>query len=406
MKKLKNKVYITIFTILTLSILTILLIFNIQNYQEKRNTVINSLNRMDNNIPKEKLKDDKPRKEINEVEVNEYENRKFIDTKIYTVLLDSDKNIKDIINHFDDDNTEIIKKQAQKILNSNKKNKLYVGNLYLNKYSFKYNDNSIIIIDNTDINKNLINSLKNTILIFIMLEIIMSWLSYYLTKYLTKPVIDSFNKQKQFIADASHELKTPLSVIMASADAIDDKNNKWINNIKSESDRMNNLIKDLLELARLENMNNKIYEIYDLSKLVEMTSLTYESLMYEKSIKLKYDIEPNIKFKCSKDEIKQLLGILIDNAIKHSIEKGTVTIKLKSKKDIVLTVENIGKPIKKGDENKIFERFYRSDESRNRNENRYGLGLAIAKNIVTNYKGNISAKSLNDKTIFTVILKK
>ena len=130
MKKLKNKVYITIFTILTLSILTILLIFNIQNYQEKRNTVINSLNRMDNNIPKEKLKDDKPRKEINEVEVNEYENRKFIDTKIYTVLLDSDKNIEDIINHFDDDNTEIIKKQAQKILNSNKKNKLNVGNLY------------------------------------------------------------------------------------------------------------------------------------------------------------------------------------------------------------------------------------------------------------------------------------
>ena len=401
MKKLKSKVFITIFLILTISIITILLIFNVQNYTLEKNKVINNLNRMINDIPDKKLKDDKDNFKDN---IESYENRKFMDLNVYTVLLDDNYNIKDIINHGDIINLNAIRKKATDIIKSNKK--VYIGNLYLTKYSYKYEDSSIIIIDNTNTNKLLITSLKNTILLFILLELVVIIISYYLTKYLTKPVIDSFNRQKTFIADASHELKTPLAVIMASADAIEEES-KWVNNIKSESERMNKLIKDLLDLAKLENKSNKIYELVDLSRLVEMSVLTYESLIYEKNIKLEYDIDQDINFKCDKDEIKQLLGILIDNAIKHSIKNGTIKVCLNSKKDdIYITVLNEGSTIPKGEEDKIFERFYRVDKSRNRNDNRYGLGLAIAKSITEKYSGKISAKSIDNKTKFTVVLKK
>ena len=134
--------------------------------------------------------------------------------------------------------------------------------------------------------------------------------------------------------------------------------------------------------------------------------LTFESLIYEKNINLEYDIEENINTKCDEDQIKQLVGILIDNAIKHSSTKGEIKVKLKKEKgNIVLTVTNKGEEIAKEDREKIFERFYRTDKSRNRNENRYGLGLAIAKNIVTNHNGEISANSENGYTTFKVIIK-
>jgi signal transduction histidine kinase len=142
----------------------------------------------------------------------------------------------------------------------------------------------------------------------------------------------------------------------------------------------------------------------DLSQVVESSILTFESLFFENKIKLKYDIEPDIYFYCNSDLITQLMGILIDNAIKHCSSEGKVLVNLSKKnKQIVLEVKNKGLPIKKEDEEKIFERFYKIDESRNRNSNNYGLGLAIAKNIVEKHNGNISAHSSNGYTTFKVI---
>ena len=171
---------------------------------------------------------------------------------------------------------------------------------------------------------------------------------------------------------------------------------------------MSKLIVNLLDLAKIENQNTqKVYEVINLSKLVEISVLTLESLAYEKNIKLDYKIDDNINFKCSSEEIKELLSILLDNAIKHSFKEETIFVNLKTdKNNIVLEVTNKGIPIAKEDEEKIFERFYRADKSRNRNENRYGLGLAIAKGIVTNHNGKISAFSNQGFTTFTVIFKK
>ena len=197
---------------------------------------------------------------------------------------------------------------------------------------------------------------------------------------------------------------------MASAESVqvEEKEQKWLNNIKSESERMNKLISSLLDLAKIENeVATKPKEVANLSKLVEMSILSFESLAYEKEVELTYEIEKELTIQCNGEEIKELMSILLDNAIKHSTKKGKINVELKADKNhILLKVTNKGNPIPPGEEEKIFERFYRVDKARNRKENRYGLGLAIAKGIVDNHHGKISASSKDDYTTFTVMLKK
>ena len=406
MKKLKNKIFLTIFTILTFSILTVLFIFNSQDYIREKNNIMDNLSRM--NFNKEMIKPnysiiDKPNIDLND-------DRRFMDANIYTIVLDSDNNITDIISHTNDGTipSEITNVASNIIKNNN--DKTYIGNLYFNGYSYKLiNNNSLILIDNCETNSRLRTSFVISIIIFIIFEVIAFLIASVISKWIIKPVENSFNKQKQFIADASHELKTPLSVIMASAEALEnDSNKKWLYNIQNESERMNKLIKDLLDLAKLENENIKRqFEENNLSKIIEMSVLTLESLMYEKDIKLEYNIDENIYLKSNSDEMKQLISILLDNAIKHSDKDGNIIVNLKkAKDDIILEVINKGNPIPSGEEEKIFERFYRVDKSRNRNENRYGLGLAIAKNIVINHNGKINAYSKDGYTTFMVNFKK
>ena len=170
---------------------------------------------------------------------------------------------------------------------------------------------------------------------------------------------------------------------------------------------MNKLVTDLLDLAKSENIDNKRnYSINNLSKIIEKTTLTFESLIYENKLTMENNIEDNIMFNCNSDKIRELLGILLDNAIKHSLEESKITVNLYSEKNnIILEVKNKGESIPKEDQGKIFDRFYRVDESRNRNDNRYGLGLAIAKNIVTSHNGKISVSCKNGYTTFKVIFK-
>lgn len=402
MNKLKNKVFYTILGILTISLLSFIVVFNIQNYLEQKNNIRHSLNVLysplrNNDMP--------PLNNDNMID----KNTRFIDTIAYTVLLDNDNNIKEIINHSSKNVSSEITSYIKKILASDKIKKEYIGNLYTENYSYAYNKaNNLIVVDNTFVKENLLTSLKNSIIIFIVFEILIIYISKLITIWITKPVNETFNKQKEFIADASHELKTPLSVIVASCEVLENnpKEKKWINNIKNEADRMNNLIKDLLELASTENKDSIEFINGNLSKAVELSCLTFEGRAYEKKIKLVYNIDDNIIFKMNENSIRQVVEILLDNAIKHSKENKTVTVNLKNQSNIELIVSNEGEPIPKGEEEKIFERFYRVDKSRNRNENRYGLGLAIAKNIIEMHNGTIKANSLNGITSFKVTFKK
>ncbi len=408
-KKLSNKIFYTLVLILSISILTVVGIFNIQNYFEQKKSINNSLNVSMTKKDRKVIPPIKKDAVTHNTEDMQNRNIKFMDSVIYTILLDDNNKILEVINHSNNEtSSEKINSIARRILSNKNIKDRYIGNLYLSDYSYVYSKgNTLIILDNSKIKSSLLLSLEVSLFIFIILEILVIVLSRYLTIWIIKPVKESFAKQKQFIADASHELKTPLSVIVASSEAIDitNQNSKWLNNIEYEVNRMNLLISKLLDLAKSERVEEIVLVNNNLSKTVELSLLTFEGRAFEKDIKLSYEIEDNINILMDEDSIKELVEILLDNAIKHSKKNGNIKVLLKSDSQVTLLVQNEGEPIPKGEEEKIFERFYRVDKSRNRKDNRYGLGLAIAKNIVLSHKGKIKASSLDGVTTFEVTLK-
>ena len=396
MNELNKKVFETIFLILSLFLLIGVIGYNLSIYTKEYNDVRRNLSFIEE------------RDEFNHVpEDRDLGNMMIMDYEVYTVILDEDE-IERIVVHSNNQSNFNIEKVTNKIIK--KGEGLNIGNLYLNKYSYNYSDDVIVVINTQNINDRLIVTLVKSLVLLFIFEIIIYYISKVMTKNITKPAEDAFKKQKDFIADASHELKTPLAVIMASSDELknDKKNKKYVDNIKYESERMNNLIKSLLDLSKLENgISIDNYKEENISKIIEKVSLTFEAVAFEQNIEIETNIEKNITFKCSKDEIERLISILLDNAIKHSYKDSTIIVNLsKDKNNINIEITNSGDPIKAGDEEKIFERFYRADKSRNREANRYGLGLAIAKNIVTNHNGTIKAYSKDKKTTFKINLKK
>lgn len=415
MNKLGKKIFWTLCVILSIFLFTIIFIFNYQTYNREKTNIRQNLFRMNgsaNMVPPNR--DNFPRfdneNKWGEI-VNSKNPRRFMDATIYTILLDDTNNISEIISHTDDGLvSDKVKEMALKIIEQNYKSNTFIGNLYVHDFSYNYIENHhITLVDNSDTKNRLFSSLEISILLFILAEIVIVIVSKKLVSWIIKPVEVSFEKQKQFIADASHELKTPLSVIMACSETlhVSKQDQKWLDNIKHESERMSKLITSLLDLAKVENESKEMHENTNLSKLVEKSVLSFESLAYEKNIQFDYSINDTIYFKCNKEEIRELIAILLDNAIKHCLKKGNIIVKLREgKSNIILEVMNKGNPIPKGEEEKIFERFYKCDASRNRNDNRYGLGLAIAKKIVTNHNGQISVSSNNGYTIFKIFLKK
>ena len=261
-------------------------------------------------------------------------------------------------------------------------------------------------------NESAIKHIK-TIFIYCVTACVMSLIVIYIfankiSSIIVKPVEETFEKQKQFISDASHELKTPLAVIEANADVLESQNNgnKWIKYIQNEIESMNKLINELLMLAKIEDSNyQRQNESFNISNEVEKVSSVFESLAYEKGVQIKNSIEPDIHFNGNKEDIEHIISTLIDNAIKHSEDNKNVNVILKKDKNqINIEVQNYGEAIPEDEKERIFERFYRVDKSRNRNEKRYGLGLSIAKSTVQKYKGDINVECKDGITTFEVIL--
>ena len=233
--------------------------------------------------------------------------------------------------------------------------------------------------------------------------------SYYLSKWAIQPVKTAFENQRRFISDASHELKTPLTVISANADVLESEigENKWLENIKSQSEVMSSLVYDLLDLAKMDETKEQlVFSEFDLSNVVLSKSLEFECTAFESGKTFEQNITENIRYKGNEDSIRHLVSILIDNAIKHSDENGIVRVALtKSGNKNIFQVYNTGNGIKNSEKDKIFNRFYRSDESRSKVTGGYGLGLSIAKSIVDAHKGTISVDGEENKWIsFTVVL--
>ena len=304
------------------------------------------------------------------------------------------------------DVTDEVRNYAIQISNKNEEEG-YIGNYIYRIRKLGNAGKEITLMENEEAIKRLQTTVVSAIVIGVLGIIIISIIAKKIAKTIVRPVEESFEKQKQFVSDASHELKTPLAVIEANSDVLQDKigEDKWLNYIKNEVQSMNKLVNDLLSLAKMESTKDVNYQKIDLSKEVQMSVAVFESMIYEKEIKLETNIKEGINYECDKEDIKHIISIILDNAIKHTKKDNKIIVNVdKEKNDIKIEIKNQGEPIPLGEQEKIFERFYRVDKARSRSEKRYGLGLSIAKEIVEKYNGSIKASSKDGFTSFIVKL--
>lgn len=219
------------------------------------------------------------------------------------------------------------------------------------------------------------------------------------SKRLVKPVSDSYEKQKQFISVAGHEIKTPLTIIDADAEILSmeiGEENEWLQDICRQTKRMTALTNDLLALSRMDENRQQFTMIdFPISDVVDETVSSFQALAFSKGKNIRAEITPMLSYCGDENSIRQLVGVLLDNAVKY-VKEDDILIKLEKRNHgICLTVRNSSEPVSDEQLKRFFERFYRTEKSRDSNIGGYGLGLAIAKSIVEAHKGRITA-SLSD----------
>lgn len=223
---------------------------------------------------------------------------------------------------------------------------------------------------------------------------------------IVKPFSENYEKQKQFITDAGHELKTPLTIIDADAEVLemDIGENEWLNDIKTQTKRLAQLTNSLILLSRMEEQPQTEKIEFSISDLTEETLETFQSLARTHNKILSGQIEPMLSMTGDEKAIRQLITILLDNAEKYSDEGGKIEVSLKKQKNMIhLTVSNTVEFISRESLPHLFDRFYRADKSRNSKTGGYGLGLSIALAIVNSHKGKITASTQDEKSLMIAV---
>lgn len=237
-------------------------------------------------------------------------------------------------------------------------------------------------------------------------------IAWFLSSSVVRPVDNALEKQKDLIANASHELKTPITIIetdisLAKSTIGDNPEaTKWLEGIDTQAKRMNTLVKQMLELSKLESNVSLVVENVKISELIESMTLEYEAGCFEKSITLTYNIPSEIEINSDQDKITRLVSILLNNAYKYTDVGGEIKVELENKKEnVIFTITNTGAGIPKDKISHIFERFYKVDESHTGERNSFGLGLAIAKSLVDSLCGWIKCESKENeytKFVFSI----
>ena len=215
---------------------------------------------------------------------------------------------------------------------------------------------------------------------------------------IVRPIAESYDKQKRFITDAGHELKTPITIIRADADVLEselDEDNEWIADIRRQTNRLAELTADLIFLSRMEEENPSLQmQEFPFSELVDETAQSFQSLARSKGRTFSFAVAPDLTVNGDEKALAKLVSILLDNAMKYSPENGTVELTLNPVgRNARLTVKNSTMPMEKGNADRLFERFTREDRSRSSESGGFGLGLAIAKAVTEAHRGKIHAES-------------
>ena len=258
--------------------------------------------------------------------------------------------------------------------------------------------------------------MRSYFLIVLAALILLLGVSILLSRWATAPVEKAWRQQRQFLSDASHELKTPLTVILSNAELLeaapmDQRPARWRDNILSEAKQMKVLVEQMLTLARADNNpmpSASAMEAVSLSDLATDCALAFEPVAFEAGKPLEYEIAPDLTVTGDRDQLRRLISILLDNAIKYGADGGTIRLKLqKSDRHAQLVVSNPGEPIPQDKLPHLFERFYRTDDSRGEKSG-FGLGLSIAATVAQEHKASLRAESDWDSTrfLFTISLRR
>ena len=321
---------------------------------------------------------------------------------ILVIEIDTDENIQVLSNQLyfieEDDMVPIVKRTLDEVTDRG-----ILQNYALRYLQRKHENNTRIAFADISIEQEILKTqIANSLLIGVIATLVFFLMSLFLSCWAVRPVEIAWERQKQFIANASHELKTPLTVILSNAEMLqnnthlfDEQNSRRIEHIHAETIRMKQLVEDMLALAKSDNTeNSKIQNVVNFSYIVKSSTLMYEPIAYDEGKNFAYEITDNFSITGNATQLQQLTHILLDNALKYSPHGGKICVSLdKSEhRGILLTISNDGDAISKNELENIFLRFYRCDESRSE-YNGFGLGLSIARNIVHEHNGKIWAES-------------
>ena len=309
---------------------------------------------------------------------------------------------------YSDEGSEVLNTIVKKILSNKKRS----GTVYRYKlrYLLREEGQKILILGDYQRELNMLNKQAlSTALLALVLILLFLPLDYFFSTWAIRPSVQAMEKQKQFISDAGHELKTPLAVIAANLSLLEDQHlapetGDFVQNIAVMSKKMQELVEKLLQLSRLEQQIFTYGEM-DYSRKVAEICLQMEALFFEEGMELEVDLEQNIVLKHAiESQVEEVLRIFLDNGRKYADKPSTLFVKLYREKNMaVLSVDSAGRSLSKEEFEKIFSRFTRLDEARSQSES-FGLGLSIAKEIAANHKGRIYGYGKNDRNCFVLAI--
>lgn len=326
-----------------------------------------------------------------------------------TSVVLKNKNIMVLSNSLEETTDKDILSMTQKLQKSGKRFGSIDDYIYLVRI-LKSGNTVYIFVNNKEALQNSKQFFIVSIFIFLLSVIVFTIISYYLSRWMIKPSEKAIKNQKIFVANISHDLKTPITIIRANADLIENevKNKKSIKYIQQETEKLNHLVNEMLTLTRIDNtISKENFKSFNFGDSLFDVVLPFESIAYEKGIRFNINIDEVTDYFGDESNIQKLAEILIDNAMSYTAKGGIVDVDAyENSKAVTLSVTNTGEPISDEKKVEIFDRFYRESKSRESTGNHYGLGLSIANTIVKKHNGKISIESKNGKNTFTVILPK
>lgn len=312
-------------------------------------------------------------------------------TRFFTVWVDDNGNVlQENIEHISSVSEDEARDYAKRTLNMGRERG------WISAYRYKVSETEygrLVVFVNGEMNKAMTNRLLYTV--FFVLAgsfILILLLILFISKKAVKPAAESYEKQKQFVTDANHELKTPLTLILSNVDIVESElgKNEWLDDIRSEGERMGALINQLVALSRMDEDNSNLTMAeFNLSEVASDTVSEFAGLAAEKQKNLITAIQPSIRYHGDEGLIRRLLCILLDNAIKYCDLNGVIQVSIYTKgRYPIITVENSYRNVENEELNRFFDRFYRADKARTFNGG-FGIGLSIAKGIARKHRGDI-----------------